>query len=137
VRAVTLYDQACTGGALLGCSHLGEAYERGFGVTRDVSRAASLFAQSCETEMAGCFHLADLHTRGEGVAQDYEKAIELFEQACSGTLDQDEGSPPIGESCFRVGDLYATGAGVDRDLSRASLFFRRACQRGYAEACRR
>ena len=69
--------------------------------------------------------------------QDYDRAVELFDKACDGTMNRDEGSPPMGESCFRVGDLYANGTGVERNLSRASFFFRRACRLGYQDACRR
>ena len=47
-RAVSLYQQACDGGHMSGCSNLGVMYETGEGVTQDLSRAASLYEQACD-----------------------------------------------------------------------------------------
>ena len=47
MRARTLYQRACDGGAARGCTNLGVLYERGLGVTRDVAQARTLYQRAC------------------------------------------------------------------------------------------
>jgi len=137
IHGADLFERACAGASGLGCSHLGTAYTTGTGRERDPTRAVTLFEKACEAEMVGCFNLADMLVGGNGVDQNYDRAVELFQKACDGTVEGDEGSPPVAESCYRLGDLMATGTGVEHDVFRASRLFRRACRLGYQEACRR
>jgi hypothetical protein len=47
-RAADLYEQACDGGDMRGCTNLGNMYQVGDGITQDLSRAASLYERACD-----------------------------------------------------------------------------------------
>src|SRR5207302_10570025 len=50
---------SCERGYAAGCSNLGVAYEHGWGVRRDVTRAVALYRQACDAgEALGCGNLA-------------------------------------------------------------------------------
>ena len=55
-KAVELYERACADGHgdLLGCSWLGSMYERGRGVSQDLSRAKELYGYTLRPLWAGC-----------------------------------------------------------------------------------
>jgi hypothetical protein len=48
VQALQLYKQGCDGGDLQGCSNLGWLYEKGAGVSKDLTRARELYKQACD-----------------------------------------------------------------------------------------
>ena len=58
MRAAGFYRVACERGYAAGCSNLGVAYEHGWGVRRDVTRAVALYRQACDAgEALGCSNL--------------------------------------------------------------------------------
>ena len=72
-RAASLYEQACDGGEMRGCTNLGFA------------RAASLYEQACDGgEVRGCTNLGRMYRDGQGVTQDFARAATLWQQACDG-----------------------------------------------------
>ncbi len=55
---ITALAKGCDAGAVIACSNLGVAYERGIGVARDPDRAHALYEQACSGGWQGaCAHL--------------------------------------------------------------------------------
>jgi uncharacterized protein len=52
VRAITLYQKACDGGAMKGCFDLGYVYGEGIGVTKDTTKATALYQRACNGGVA-------------------------------------------------------------------------------------
>ena len=84
-KAAQLYQKACDGGNVGGCSNLGVLYENGRGVKQDYQKAAQLYQKACDGGIAkGCSNLGVLYGNGLSVNQDYQKAAQLFQKACDG-----------------------------------------------------
>ena len=82
VRAIGLWQQACTGGVASACTSLGIHFNLGWGVAKDQVRAASLYQQACTGGHAlGCADLGDLYRDGQGVTKDTARALQLYRQA--------------------------------------------------------
>jgi len=47
-KAIQLFEKACNGGVMIGCSNLGVGYENGVGVNKDYTKAAELYKKACE-----------------------------------------------------------------------------------------
>lgn len=61
---------------------LGECYENGRGVARDLKKAAECYAKAQEGGFpGGAFALGRCYENGLGVRQNSEKALELYRQA--------------------------------------------------------
>ncbi|UOS22493.1 tetratricopeptide repeat protein [Helicobacter pylori] len=82
-KARKYFEKACglnNGG---GCGALGDLYEDGKGVEKNLIKAAYLYSRACELkEGDGCGALGGLYYNGDGVKQDSKKAAALFEKAC-------------------------------------------------------
>jgi TPR repeat protein len=78
--AVRAYSQrGCELGSLVSCSDLGECYELGLGVGKDLALAEKLYRRACDAGVGvGCFNLGDL---GEGGPGNPAQA-QAFERAC-------------------------------------------------------
>ena len=124
-----LLSQACDAGDMQSCDDLGLQYEAGLGVTRDLTRAVTLFQSACDGElMLGCNHLAGMYRTGAGVAQDLTAAANLYEQACDGGMM---------EACANLGISYERGDGVALDVATAVGLYQRACEAGVTWTCNR
>ena len=78
-RAAALYQRACDGGAMDGCTHLGSQYQDTAGVAQDFARAASLFGRACDGgALDACSKLGIMREHGEGISQDPALAADLF-----------------------------------------------------------
>ena len=63
---------------------MGECYENGFGVPRDLARAVEYYTMAHEGGRSdGSFALAACYEKGTGVKADLEKALTLYKQAAS------------------------------------------------------
>ena len=47
-KAVTLFQKACDGGDMGGCSSLGWMYGNGHGVAKDYAKAVTLYQKACK-----------------------------------------------------------------------------------------
>jgi len=105
----------CNRGDGESCFVLASLYYAGGGVSRDYSRSAALFRQSCESAWPrGCGGLGECYRAGNGIAVDAAQAIRYFERACR------EG---IAASCFSAGSIYQGR----KDTALAAQRFREAC----------
>ncbi|EMH21518.1 beta-lactamase HcpA domain protein [Helicobacter pylori GAM260Bi] len=82
-KARKYFERACglnNGG---GCGALGDLYDDGKGVEKDLIKAAQFYSKACGLKDGdGCFNLGRLYYYGEGVEKDFKKALALFEKAC-------------------------------------------------------
>jgi len=121
------FERACSGGESVACTELGELYETGRGVPRDVKRAArSYYATACAHGVAvACTRGGRLFERAPEIV-DLPKAAEMYERGCR--LAQ-------AQSCFDIGVMYAEGRGRPRDAAQALSFYEQACARGLKQVC--
>ncbi len=126
--ALGLFQRACNGGLMLGCTHNVIFLQRAEGgITQDLEGALFLFERACDGgEMLGCANLGVSYERGDGVIQDQGRAVSLYERACGG-----------GEmlGCSNLGSMYRTGRGVAVDLGAAVSLYWRACEGGITLSC--
>ncbi|MFT2605366.1 tetratricopeptide repeat protein [Helicobacter pylori] len=82
-KAKGYFEKACDLNNGGGCGALGDLYDDGKGVEKDLIKAAYLYSRACELkEGDGCGTLGGLYYNGDGVKQDSKKAVALFEKAC-------------------------------------------------------
>lgn len=78
-------QKACDRGEADGCFQLASLYVLGKGVTRDLSRGATLFEKGCRSgHKNSCTALGSLYWMGSGVSEDRKLAIALWKHACKG-----------------------------------------------------
>jgi len=112
---------------------LGNLYDTGAGVPRDLAQAAACFRKAAEqyrkAAEKGDAHaqagLGDLYREGHGVPRDYTQAAFWLRKAA------EQGDA---EAQFSLGDLYYSGRGVSQDYTQAAAWFRKAAEQGYAAA---
>ncbi len=82
-KAKKYFEKACDLKYGRGCGALGDLYDDGKGVEKDLIKAAYFYSKACELkEGDGCGALGGLYYNGDGVKQDSKKATALFEKAC-------------------------------------------------------
>ncbi len=109
------------------CNVLASMYAVGYGVPRDLPRAAELLRTACDGGSGlACNNLAVLYWKGEGVALDQAKASGLVRKACEGGIQI---------ACVNLGRWYYLGAGLPEDKAAAAKLFAHACRQKIGEAC--
>ncbi|MGL2725486.1 tetratricopeptide repeat protein, partial [Helicobacter pylori] len=82
-KARKYFEKACGlkyGG---GCGALGDLYDDGKGVEKNLIKAAQFYSKACGLKDGwGCFNLGRLYYFGEGVEKDLTKADQYFSKAC-------------------------------------------------------
>jgi hypothetical protein len=120
-------SEDCDRGIASACAILASRVERGEGVAKDPTRAASLHERACELgDAASCVVAARMHAGGLGVPPNRARQMELLVAACN-----------LGDAfaCVTPAKAFATGAGVPRDERRAAELAARACAGGIESAC--
>lgn len=160
-----LYERACTGGDVDGCTHLGRALARGaHGVPPDAARARELLERSCDAEdYHACAELGRVEELGVGGPANLDRARSLYRLACehrngiacyhlgvaarevrrgrddAAVVDYFERACESGDmprSCGALAFMYDTGEGVEeRSLERAEGLYHTACDGGHADSC--
>ncbi len=66
-----------------GCNNLGDLYQNGEGIEKNLTKAAYLYSKACDLkEGLGCFNLGALYYNGKGVEKDLTKAAYFYSKAC-------------------------------------------------------
>lgn len=127
-RGHALMRRACEARVGTTCNDWGLAHAQGWGMPRDVRRAAMLFRHACSAhEISGCASYAELMQTGEGgVPIDFADAVKLFSQACT------QGSF---RACHGVGMALLEGRGVPKQSAAAAPYLDYACEYKFAPAC--
>lgn len=127
-NAVEYFQKSCDIGVTFACDELGQLYEKGLGVEKDIKKAENLYIKACDDKettlngvpasAAGCYSLGWLY-------QDKKKSTEHFEKSCSyGNYT----------GCALAGISYNNGDGVKQNYKKASELFKKACDSNVAIA---
>lgn len=110
-------------------NRIGEMYEYGQGVTRDLDQALAWFRKAADQgSVEGWHNLARSYNFGNGTAVDFAKAEELFRRAAN---------QGYADSMFFLGTLYATHNGTDTSVDSdvmAYAWMHSAAERGSVTA---
>lgn len=163
-KAFHFFQKACEERAYApGCTHLGEMYQYGIGVKKDLSQAIALYEEGCKAkDFWGCHLLGKLHFSGEGVVKDESKALPLFTKGCSQgyiqsciskseilykTTNNKNTLREVGSTfgmacemgqkryCLYLADMHAKGRGVSLSISVASALYLASCEEGEFAGC--
>ena len=125
--AAALLGRACKEKHQPSCAALGVLYKDGKGVTRNTSKAWTLFAGACEANVDfGCALWANLMIQDRATQFDLEQARSIFEKGCTDAF-------PAG--CYAFALACANGVFGDPYTVRSMPLMRRACEHGYGDAC--
>ncbi len=82
-KAKKYFEKACDLKYGRGCGALGDLYDDGKGVEKDLIKAAYFYSKACELkESFGCGALAVLYINGQGVEKNLTKADQYISKAC-------------------------------------------------------
>ncbi|EMJ41099.1 beta-lactamase HcpA domain protein [Helicobacter pylori GAMchJs117Ai] len=82
-QAKKYFEKACNLNYGGGCGALGDLYDDGKGVEKNLIKAAQLYTKACELkEGLGCKDLGTLYYSGKGVEKDLIKAAYFYSKAC-------------------------------------------------------
>lgn len=82
-KARKYFERACNLNYGGGCGALGDLYDDGKGVEKNLTKAAYLYSKACELkESFGCGALAVLYINGQGVEKNLTKADQYISKAC-------------------------------------------------------
>lgn len=96
-------------GHMKAARYIGLCYENGYGVKKDIKKAASWFHKAASRgDITAMYDLGRFYETGTGVKQDYRKARELYEKAAART--DHVGAPAM----LALGRLYEEGLGTTR-----------------------
>lgn len=116
-------EEECKKGSGPSCAIAGYAYEKGKGVSEDITKAMQLYEAGCgKKDLDACTGMGFLLSKGEGVAQDKKRAETIFREAC------DKGN---GRACSGIGHQLRLAG----DMNGAIDQLERACKLNYARAC--
>ncbi|GHR25053.1 tetratricopeptide repeat protein [Helicobacter pylori] len=121
-KAKEYFEKACELNNGWGCNNLGDLYQNGEGVEKDLIKVAYFYTKACDLKDGlGCFNLGTLY-----LEKDSKKATTLFEKACD--LNNSWG-------CDNLGMSYEYGQGVEEDEIKAAQLYSKACELGDQKAC--
>ena len=122
-KSYEVFSASCGRKSDDGCLRQADLLADGWGITKDVAKAESLYRARCdEGRAAACFGMGRLYEK-QGHADD---ALRMYARACDG------GSP---DACSSVGFSYYTAHGVRWDVAAAAKYFVKACELGSSFGC--
>ena len=157
-QATSLFRQACTDGDPRGCVTLGQLFETGRGVLRDLNRAAALYDEACRKgDLKGCSAHAAMLFSGETIGRDVPRARALYQRTCEGGISADchalakilAATPAERKAAFELNNKACSGNvapacndvaaawEAGREPLKALPFYEKACAGGYTQACER
>ncbi|GAA7467795.1 hypothetical protein ID1074_03930 [Helicobacter pylori] len=82
-KARKYFERACGLNNGRGCNNLGDLYQNGEGIEKNLTKAAQFYSKACALkEGLGCFNLGALYYNGKGVEKDLTKAAYFYSKAC-------------------------------------------------------
>lgn len=129
LRIVSLLKSAADKGEPLAMTHLGVLYAGGFGVDKDLAKAASWHRRAAELGVSEAqYNLGQLYHSvgiGDGKGSDPAQAVSWYRKAA------DQG---FAMASLNLGALMLQGAGVEKDVDKALALMRRAADAGESAA---
>ena len=124
--AIKYFNLACDNNIAEAYARLGNCYQEGKGVKRDIKKAVQLYKKSVELGSSlGMGLLAFCYKQGDGVTINYKKAFELF-------FDASKEHDAIAYK--QLGHFYYDSLYVKKDLTKAFEYFYKAAIRGNSYA---
>lgn len=106
-----------------GCLRQADLLADGWGITKDVTRAESIYRGRCDDgRPAACFGMGRLYEKQGHL----DEALRMFMRACDGGWS---------DACSSVGFAYYTAHGVRWDVAAAAKYFMKACELGSSVGC--
>ncbi len=106
--------------------NVGTLYDNGFGVARDVEKAARWYARAADSKIAPAeLALAHILKRGEATLRDDDQALRYLRSAAH------RGSA---RAQFELGVAYERGIGVTQNYATTAVWYERAAAQGLTEA---
>ena len=105
---------------------VGEMYERGRGVNKDMAQAFKWYLKSAEQgNTKGAFRAGLAYLKGEGVEKNLDEALKWLEKSAEKSYER---------ANYYLGVMYEKGEGVPVNLTRALTYYKKAFNSGYAPA---
>lgn len=121
-----LFDEAAQAGLPQAMFETARGYDKGRGVTRDLSQAARWYGEAAERDHAGAMvALGTMYEFGDGIEQNLAEALRLYRLAA------DKGDVAGTTS---LAYLLAEGKGAARNPAAARKLYERAAAKGFARA---
>lgn len=125
--AFELFEFSCDCGYALGCARLGQLYEKGRGLPKNIQRATELYTQACYAGNGlGCNNLAGFYKKGTGVSKNLAQAAKLYQDACTFGF---------ASGCTSLGRMYHKGLGVSQNEAQAIQYYQKGCDGGHNKGC--
>jgi TPR repeat protein len=123
---VEWFSKAAEQGNAEAQAQLGDAYNTGYGVPQDYTKAVEWFRKAAEQGNTDAqTNMGGMYDKGQGVQQDYAKAVEWYRKAA-------EKGNAFAQN--NLGFMYDNGHGVPQDYAQAVEWYRKAAEQGNAAA---
>jgi TPR repeat protein len=121
-----MLNEALDRGDLVAQVNLAECYEKGSGVSKDLTKAVELYRKAADQgNMRAQFNLGLCYYMGKGVSNDFTKAVEWYQKAADQNYD---------EALFSLGLCNLNGKGVPKDPVKAAEWWQKAAELGNNKA---
>ncbi len=82
-KARKYFERACGLNNGSGCNNLGDLYQNGEGIEKNLTKAAQFYSKACAlNNSGGCGSLGMLYEYGQGVEKNLTKAAYFYSKAC-------------------------------------------------------
>ena len=132
-EALRCYREAGDLGNVEALFKLGDCYEKGLGVEKDLKEAVKWYRMAAEQGYARAQSVLGWYYVNGRVTIDPKEAIKWYTKAA----EQGYTGSPQGLVQVELGDCYAKGLGVEKDLKEAVKWYRKAAEQGHAQAKKR
>ena len=132
--ALASYTKSCEGKNPSGCAWLGKQLERGRGIPRDLTKAASLFQSACDGGDPASCSLVGLRAENRPLPRPTAAELAPLYLKAAPALKKECDSGGLAE-CVMLGYLLQTGKGVEPDEAAAGALFHKACEGGSPDGC--
>ncbi|OHT16627.1 hypothetical protein TRFO_13045 [Tritrichomonas foetus] len=128
--AFSLMNDSASAGDIEALNELGEMYESGCGVDKNLKEAFNCFVKASKhsnskAQSRACVNLGLMYETGHATQADSQKACEYFKTAANQ-------KDPLGQ--FHFARALENGIGIQKDLSKAAVFYRLSANQGCSRA---
>jgi len=107
---------------------LGEIYEQGCGVPKNMRLAIKWWRESCKDgDYRALSHMGDLYFEGNGVPQDYSEAFRFYKKSIE--TCQTKHSGDCNKEYYCLGYMYEYGLGTEKNIHTAMNFYLRVANK--------
>lgn len=124
-EALKLYRRGVAQDDFRAMVDLGDMFEQGRGVKKDVAQAVRLYEQSADRSRWAQFKLGIMYSQGQGVPKNETKALQWWQKSADGGNAKAQNN---------LGVMYDRGIAVKRDYRRALDWYLLAVGRGVPQA---